>query len=117
MEGALAAVPPVEIDQGVFKYVLIELQEANGAKRTLLRGYTHAEYHDDVYQAVRPGLDALGLKSRVLGGGRIRHVPDQEIFVYGYSMAYGQGDHALAVDMLRKAYPSYPKIHFSNEGY
>lgn len=40
---------------------------------------------DDVYQKVKPSIEALGLKTHVMGGGRIRH-DEQEILVYGYSV-------------------------------
>ena len=41
----------------------------------------------DIYEQVSSGLDALGLTSECVGGGRIQHSPNsKKIFVYGYSM-------------------------------
>ena len=41
----------------------------------------------DIYDQVSSGLNALGLKSECVGGGRIQHSPNsKEISVYGYSM-------------------------------
>ena len=40
-----------------------------------------------MYGQVSSGLDALGLTSECIGGGRIQHNPgSKEILVYGYSM-------------------------------
>jgi hypothetical protein len=94
-------------ERGVFKYVLIDVRDGeSGETKRLVRGYAFAEYHgsfhrdmpsfprarprhascaDDVYQHVRPGLEALGLTATVAGGGRI-HRTDDEILVYGYSV-------------------------------
>eukprot|EP00730_Choanoeca_flexa_P018582 TRINITY_DN9041_c0_g1_i1.p1 TRINITY_DN9041_c0_g1~~TRINITY_DN9041_c0_g1_i1.p1 ORF type:complete len:119 (+),score=10.56 TRINITY_DN9041_c0_g1_i1:134-490(+) len=118
MASKLASVPTVDIDQGVFKYVLIEVSdEATNERKQIVRGYTFAKFHDDVYQHVKPGIEALGLATSVLGGGRIKHTPSQELFVYGYSVAFGQANHDTTVSLLKQAYPDIERIHFSNEGY
>ena len=52
------------------------------------------------------------------GGGRINHnAAEKKILVYGYSMGYGKADHTKAVELLKKKYPNYNSITFSNEGY
>lgn len=117
---ALGAVPSVVIDKaGVFKYILIQCEsKATGATKTVLRGHARFEYHDDIFQDANPALEGLGISTQCVGGGRISHGVG-EILVYGYSQAYGRGDHALACELLRAAYPSYnkEKIIYRNEGY
>eukprot|EP00045_Choanoeca_perplexa_P020486 m.4456 g.4456 ORF g.4456 m.4456 type:complete len:118 (-) comp6965_c0_seq1:1219-1572(-) len=114
----LVGVEDVDIEAGVFKYVLIKvIDNSSGESKLIVRGYAFAEYHDDIYQHVRPVIEALGLETDVLGGGRIKYTKDEEILVYGYSVAFGQADHSRAVALLKKAYPEVPKVHFSNEGY
>jgi phosphohistidine phosphatase len=53
-----------------------------------------------------------------VGGGRIKHSLDEKtIKVYGYSQGYGLADHAITVEILKKKYPDYKSITFSNDGY
>lgn len=93
--------------------MLITVEDNNGNKKDVVRGYNNCEYHgkkhrkvflclsfmprhpfhpprvyllDDVFQRAAQSIEALGLESQVQGGGRIRHVPGKEVFVYGYSM-------------------------------
>jgi hypothetical protein len=43
---ALAGVPDVDIEEGVFKYVLIEvLDSRSNERKRIVRGYAFAEYH------------------------------------------------------------------------
>ena len=81
-----------------------------------------AEYHSDVYDRVTPNIERLGLDCECVGGGRISHTSgglDEEgsIKVYGYSQGYGRADHTIAVTLLKKKYPSYKDVTYSNEGY
>merc|ERR1711915_502682 len=59
------AVPDVDIDEGVFKYVYIRVyQDAGGDDRNekdIVRGYTFAEYHADVYDKTESELTKVGL--------------------------------------------------------
>ena len=109
---------------GTFKYVLLDLT-LNGVSKRVVRG-EDKEYHKGVKQSAerRLNLDLRnkGIVVKCPGGGRIRHISDSNppsILVYGYSNAYGQGDHAFACELIRKAYPQYGKdqISWSNEGY
>lgn len=80
--------------------------------------YTSAEYHSDVYDRVTPNIEALGLDCECVGGGRICHKPEEKsIKVYGYSQGYGKADHSITVGLLKKKYPDYTSITFSNDGY
>ncbi|KAL9989514.1 hypothetical protein ACROYT_G004074 [Oculina patagonica] len=117
----LANVSDVEIDaNGRFKYVLIKVidKSQGGVFKYVVRGFDWADYHADIYEKVEAEIERLGLKSDCVGGGRIQHDRfDKKILVYGYSMGFGRADHSIAVEILKKAYPDYESITFSNEGY
>jgi phosphohistidine phosphatase len=114
----------VEIATGIFKYVLLEVT-LNGLSKRIVRG-EDKEYHKGVKQSAERKLNLdlrnKGLACKCTGGGRIRHIPDStppSILVYGFSNAYGQGDHAYACELIKKEFPHYSKEHitWSNEGY
>lgn len=76
-----------------------------------------AEWHNDIYEEVSSSLDALGLDTECLGGGRINHQPaEKKILVYGYSQGFGKADHKITKELLDKAYPNYD-VKWSDEGY
>ena len=50
-----------------------------------------------------------------IGGGRIEK-NSGSILVYGYSTVYGQAEHKLTVEILKKYYPN-EKIEYSYSGY
>eukprot|EP00794_Sanderia_malayensis_P015768 gene15768-17359_t len=114
----LQAIDSIDIDSsGRFKYVLIKVTDGSNSK-FIARGYDWAEFHADIFEQVAPGLEALGLKPKCCGGGRIQHdAQKKKITVYGYSMAYGPADHKITVELLKEIYPNYNEITFSNEGY
>ena len=116
------AVPDVDIDDGVFKYVYIRVyrdseNENEREEKDIVRGYTFAEYHADVYDKTESEITAAGLDCECLGGGRIEHRPqDKFIKVYGYSMGFGKANHSRAVEILKTKYKDY-NIEWSDEGY
>lgn len=121
-EEALAALKAVIIDQGVFKYVLIEVtaEDESGQEvtRHLVRGFRAAEYHADIYEPEEESVRAQGLDAQCLGGGRIQHDPDRKyIKVYGYSLGFGRANHARVVEILKTAYPQDYTFEWSDEGY
>lgn len=87
----LDAVPNVDIDDGVFKYVLIKVygkEKADGSEpsKLIVRGYLRADWHSDIYDEVSGSIKGLGLETECLGGGRIDHRPDlKKLKVYGHS--------------------------------
>jgi len=118
----LEAIPDVEIDDdGVFKYVLIEVADAKdeSVKKFVVRGNAESEYHADIYEPFcRKTEGPLSMDCQCRGGGRIKHdAADKKILVYGYSMGYGRADHTKAVELLKRRYPDYSSITFSNDGY
>lgn len=44
---------------------------------------------------------------------------NKEIKIYGYSDAFGRGNHQLTLDLILQTYPNYEKekCNWSNEGY
>jgi phosphohistidine phosphatase len=118
----LEAVPLVEIDEGIFKYVLIkvygpERPDGSEPSKNIVRGFDRAHWHADIYDEVSSSLKGLGLETECLGGGRIEHRPDlKRIKVYGYSQGFGKADHSESRRILLTEYPNY-EIETSDEGY
>jgi phosphohistidine phosphatase len=118
----LALVPDVVIATGTFKYVLLRVS-VSGASKLIVRG-ADKEFHKGVKQEAERALRAdprtAALAVACPGGGRIRHEPALgKVVVYGFSNAYGLGDHAAACELIRKAFPAYraEDVTWSNEGY
>ena len=89
-------IPIVAIDSdGVFKYILIEVKTDKGVFN-IVRGFAWAEFHDDMYQPASSEIEEMGFETECTGGGRIRHdAAGKKIKVYGYSQAFGRGDHQV----------------------
>ncbi|KAL2653314.1 hypothetical protein R1flu_021442 [Riccia fluitans] len=101
-------VPTVDVDEGIFKYVLIKIEDDEGRQRLLVRGRKSLAYHSDILADTKKRLDDEGLALQVsqLGGGRIEHDPEKRTLrVYSSSQAYGQADHTVTCALLRQAYP------------
>uniref|UniRef100_A0A023FQS9 Sex-regulated protein janus-B n=1 Tax=Amblyomma cajennense TaxID=34607 RepID=A0A023FQS9_AMBCJ len=120
-ENSFETIPDVKIDNGRYKYVLIKVHDKNDASRSklIVRGSASAAYHADIYEKEMSKIESIsGLETECLGGGRIIHNPDcAEIKVFGYSQGYGQADHSKAVEILKRNFPEYKSITWSNEGY
>jgi phosphohistidine phosphatase len=119
-------VPQVDIDAGVFKYVLLRLSDPRDSSRSklLVRGHAAAAYHNHILQATKAEVQRLTpegqqqhLDVQVLGGGRIEHYPDQGVVsVYGYSAAFGPAVHEVAAGLVKKWMP-FHNVTWSYEGY
>ena len=111
-------IPNVSIDPtGRFKYIQIRLR-LDSKEKYVVRGYKRAEYHADILDEFEKRIENKEIKVECVGGGRIFHEPEKkDIFVFGYSQAFGRPDHQISVDLLKQAYPDYLQITFSNEGY
>ncbi|CAF0966918.1 unnamed protein product, partial [Brachionus calyciflorus] len=72
----------------------------------------------DILDDFEKNFNAREIDIECVGGGRIMHEPEKKtIFVYGYSLGFGLADHKISVELLKKKYPDYISITFSNEGY
>ena len=117
---ALATVPTCVVSEnGVFKYIAISATASDGSTKTLIRGLAGYPYHADIFRATTESLAAAGLRLRPLGGGRMRRsgAHNEVLFIYGYSQAYGQADHALTMALVRESMPDIKEVTWSNEGY
>ncbi len=120
MSKLLKTWPSVNVDEGLFKYVLIKIMEKSSdhESRLIVRGYTWATFHNDVYRSEQDKLSRQGLLSECIGGGRIQHDPrKKQVKVYGYSNAFGRADHSLTVEILKTHFSGDYKIEWSNDGY
>lgn len=107
----------VEIDEGVFKYVLIHVYDGCGNQKLVVRGNTRMAYHADIFNDTKEKLKNMELQGQVLGGGRIEHhLNERIIHVYGFSQAYGRANHAVTVTLLQQWFPLHA-ISLSWDGY
>ncbi|XP_018797528.1 PREDICTED: sex-regulated protein janus-A-like isoform X2 [Bactrocera latifrons] len=119
MAGAkLEAVPSVDIEEGVFKYVLIKVYgNDDSLNKNIVRGYADCQWHSDIYDRASESCKGLGLETECLGGGRIEHNPNLKLIkVYGYSQGFGKADHAETRRLLLDKFPLY-SVEISDDGY
>lgn len=91
--------------------------ETNDEKH-IVRGYKSCGYHVDILELVEPNIKKLNCTATCVGGGRIRHDPNEKaILIYGYSQGFGRADHKIAQNLIKQKYPQYNDIQWSNEGY
>merc|ERR1712106_748349 len=104
----LQAVEAVDIDTGgKFKYILIKVEQGDESKY-IVRGYSWAEWHNNIYDKVGPELEGLGLKCSCVGGGKIKHnSEDKTIQVFGESTGFGKADHSISVGLIKTKYTDY----------
>ncbi|XP_053551997.1 14 kDa phosphohistidine phosphatase [Bombina bombina] len=116
----LVHIPEVDIDpDGVFKYVLIRVHVKEGSDeyKDIVRGYSWAEYHADIYDKASSDIEKNEYDCECLGGGRIRHSSkDKKIHIYGYSLGFGRARHAVSMEKIKAKYPDY-EVTWSDEGY
>ena len=117
---ALDTAPPVAIDAGTFKYVLIEAEDhESGTTRRLVRGVAGAPYHKDVARPTVMALMDVGCLVEVLGGGRIRHDPAaRRVEIFGYSYLFGPADHQCTRRLILEdpAFEGYA-VEITDESY
>jgi len=121
----------VDIDkEGSYKYVLVKMEDKEGASALLVRGCPHKEgthcFHDDAYKRTKTDLEGRGYKASVLGGGRVTRHPARKsksgklgyISVFGYSKTFGTCAECnkVACVLIKQALPDYG-VKWANEGY
>lgn len=122
VDAKLAAVPDVDIDEGIFKYILIKVygpvaSDGTEPSKLIVRGFNRAEWHNDIYEEVSASIAGIGLDTECLGGGRIEHRPaDKFIKIYGYSQGFGKANHEESRKIVKTHYSDY-EIEISDEGY
>lgn len=110
-----ATLPAVEIDEGVFKYVLVEAR-CDKTSMLIVRGYNGCPYHQDVLDEAESRAPTWKMKP--LGGGRIEHRPGPAtISIYGYSQAFGQPDHSKTQALCQAHFGTHYTVTWSNGGY
>mmetsp|Transcript_9317 Transcript_9317/g.12355 ORF Transcript_9317/g.12355 Transcript_9317/m.12355 type:complete len:168 (+) Transcript_9317:74-577(+) len=116
----LPKVPPVQIDEGQHKYVLIQAQRKMQEAEYFVISRRGASYHRNAAEPLIQQLEKAGYDDiRVKGGGRIsRDDKSREISVYGYSYSFGQPDHGISRSAILGD-PRFKDFHVttSNEGY
>lgn len=120
-----ANIPECIIDElGTFKYIQIQITNKSNKNDTkiVIRGTGDFSYHKEIFRHFLNGI-LKGPKDLyenyefdAIGGGRIERT-NSNITVYGYSTAYGQCDHKLTCDIIKKYVPEFIKIEHSFEGY
>lgn len=99
-------VKSVEIDEGVFKYVLMCISEDKGREKLIVRGNGKLAYHSDILSATQEEVKDMGLKVSQLGGGRIDHnAKERKLHVYSSSQGFGLANHSVTCAILRQWYP------------
>ncbi len=112
---------------GSFKFVLLHAVDNNGDGTYVVQGCSYKSKgckHPDAARYVSKHLEAHGIKTRVLSGGRItRHRLRKSkkaglISIFGYSRLYGKCEdcNKKACTFIASAYPDYV-VRWSNQGY
>lgn len=109
-------VPEVIVDQGKFKFLLInlthaEIQRKRGCK-AIVRGFKAYKSHGELFNAIKKELNEYNLLPESAGGGIIFRNPEKkQIHIYGTSMKYGRADFRKVARLLKYRFPFY-KITF-----
>ena len=102
---ALDTVDDVELDaEGKFKYTLMRATDAAGASKLIVRGSGRFAYHMNIFEDAQGRLAPLGVLLEPLGGGWVEKSKDL-IYLTGISYAYGEADHSVSAEVIRRAYP------------
>ncbi|KAM4702752.1 14 kDa phosphohistidine phosphatase-like [Rhinophrynus dorsalis] len=68
------------------------------------RNFVTGTTTDHIFEKVNPEIQKLGLECKFLGGGKIEH---REKKLFGESSGYGNADHSVTVEKLKKLYSDY----------
>ena len=99
---------------GNYKYILIEMTNKTNLNdyKYLVRGSNAFDYHKNLYlnfmqnSVYKFPEIYTNFSFQILGGGRIS-VYSNNITVFGTSGYYGEANHKLTCNLIKKAYPSY----------
>eukprot|EP00918_Siedleckia_nematoides_P062351 GHVU01135986.1.p1 GENE.GHVU01135986.1~~GHVU01135986.1.p1 ORF type:complete len:333 (+),score=45.17 GHVU01135986.1:1605-2603(+) len=116
----LDSIPPVVMDEGIFKYALIKVpaQQGETAPRYFVRGSKRAAYHYQCTLQVMQQLLDCGVEGEVVGGGRIKHdAAARYVEIYGHSCQFGQPDHSISADLVKKHFGDAYTVEHHDGGY
>mmetsp|Transcript_13374 Transcript_13374/g.43578 ORF Transcript_13374/g.43578 Transcript_13374/m.43578 type:complete len:183 (-) Transcript_13374:347-895(-) len=117
-EAAFEAIPVVHVAEGTWKYVLLEVA-LRDRKKVIVRALSGMSFHAENFDFTAAQLRPLGVRCRVIGGGRIhRDTASGAIDVYGYSKTFGRapGCNERTAAILRDHFPS-ATVSWSDSGY
>ena len=108
-ESAASELPPrVLLSQGSNKYIII-LARSPEEKQWFVRSASPEEcggpWHANVADALLHQLQSLGYTTKVMGGGRIDFVKNEDVeyaLVFGFSYGFGQGDHEKVAAIIEE---------------
>jgi 23S rRNA-/tRNA-specific pseudouridylate synthase len=112
--------PRVSLSKGANKYVLIRATHPlTETVECFVKSAAPSEcggpYHGNVAQDLREWISAAGYTAEVTGGGRIDY-DGSKALVYGFSYGFGKGDHAKAVELIRKFQPEIDATFDNTDG-
>lgn len=117
---ATQLVPPVQIDSGCHKYVLIRAQSPSGEDQYIVASKRGAHYHRNAAEPVLEELTRAGYTDlEVTGGGRLDCQPgEKKIAIYGFSYGFGLANHAISREVVLEdeRYRNFD-VTISNQGY
>jgi len=110
---------PAIVPRDVGKYVLIEIKDSLGNVAHLVRMDPRASYHMDAASPTLETLRDLGIRYKVLGGGRIDFSQGAAMKIYGHSYGFpwdGPFRHDISAAVVKGVFPGIT-ISTSDEGY
>ena len=117
-KATMDAVPTVDLAEGEWKYVAIDIRLKGVAKR-IVTSTAHLKFHPDMYEAAMKKLAPLGIQGTVIGGGRVSlDHKAKKCAIWGYSKSFGRakGCNERSAEQVREAYPDY-EVTWSDDGY
>lgn len=98
----------IQLSPGTHKYVLVKASKPDGKDpEWYVRSSSPAEcgglYHSDVAKSLVEHLKGMNYNAAVVGGGRIEfREKDSHAHIYGFSYAFGKGDHEFVSLLIEK---------------
>eukprot|EP00798_Chlamydomonas_sp_ICE-L_P018942 gene18942-25510_t len=108
-------VDQVQIDQGVFKYVLLRLSDpSSGRSKLLVWGDARASYHNDVFRGECRRAEEGRADPWAID--QVDQVEQVQIAQGVFNAAYGPAPHEISTALVKQWYPLY-KVTCNYEGY
>ncbi|MEK7535201.1 MAG: hypothetical protein AAB563_02245 [Patescibacteria group bacterium] len=91
------------------KYIVVELSNAKGETKIVLRGSGEIKFHEDILGWLEAQIATTRLGVACIGGGRLKiDRKEKTIRVYDYSERFGrEPDRPQTVRMLQAAFPEF----------